>query len=295
MNNSDTSQRFLLNDSAIRGQWALLDSSFQTVLAKHDYPLEVQTLLGEMMVAAVLLTSTLKFDGSLTIQARGEGVVHLITVECTHDHQLRAVARWQGDTAGLDFKALLGQAVLAITITPAKGERYQGIVPLSGDSLAQCLEFYFSQSEQLRTRLWLHHGNNRAAGLLLQVLPYNSDRQIDPEQQNEDWNRMSALADTVTADELLNLDSQTLLHRLFHEEDVMLFAPEPVVFRCTCSRERTAEALVRIGREELDGILAEQGSIDVTCQFCNQLYVFDSVDVAMLFQQNPAPEPGRQH
>lgn len=295
MNDSDTSQRFLLNDSAIRGQWALLDSSYQTVLAKHDYPLEVQTLLGEMMVAAVLLTATLKFDGSLTIQARGEGPVHLITVECTHDNQLRAVARWKGDTTGLDFKTLLDKSVLAITITPARGERYQGIVPLSGDNLAQCLEFYFSQSEQLRTRLWLHHGNNRAAGMMLQVLPYNSATTIDPEQQAEEWNRLTLLADTLTADELLNLDSQTLLHRLFHEEDVLMFPPEPVEFRCTCTRERTAEALVRIGREELDSVLAEQGRLDVTCQFCNHLYVFDAVDVAMLFQQNTAPEPGKPH
>lgn len=295
MNDSDTSQRFLLNDSAIRGQWTLLDTSYQTVLAKHDYPLEVQALLGELMAAAVLLTATLKFDGSLTIQARGEGPVHLITVECTDDNHLRAVARWQGDTTGLNFKGLLGKAVLAITITPDKGERYQGIVPLSGDSLAECLEFYFSQSEQLRTRIWLHQGNNRAAGMLLQVLPYNSGVEIDPEQQNEDWTRLTLLAETLTADELLNLDSQTLLHRLFHEEDVLLFPPEPIDFRCTCSRERTADALVRIGREELDGLLAERDNVEVTCQFCNQLYVFDAVDVAMLFQPNPAPDSERRH
>ncbi|HVL02477.1 MAG TPA: Hsp33 family molecular chaperone HslO [Dongiaceae bacterium] len=295
MNDSDTSQRFLLNDSAIRGQWTLLDSSFQTVLAKHTYPLEIQSLLGELMAAAVLLTATLKFDGSLTIQARGEGPVHLVTVECTDNNHLRAVARWKGDTTGLDFKSLLGNATLAITITPGRGERYQGIVPLTGNSLAECLEFYFSQSEQLRTRIWLHQGNNRAAGMLLQVLPYNSGVEIDPDQQNEDWNRLTLLANTLTADELLNLDSPTLLHRLFHEEDVLLFPPEPVDFRCTCNRERTADALVRMGREDLDAILEEQGSIEVTCQFCNHLYVFDPVDVAMLFQSNPAPDAGRRH
>ena len=295
MQNSDTSQRFLLGNSAIRGQWSLLETSYQTVLAKHDYPLEVQALLGEMMAAAVLLASTLKFQGSLTIQARGHGPLHLITVECTHDYALRAVARWQSDTSGLDFQTLLGDAILAITITPNRGERYQGIVPLNGANLAQCLEFYFSQSEQLQTRIWLHQGNNRAAGLLLQVLPHNSETRVEPEQLAEDWNRVGTLADTLTAEELLNLDSETVLRRLFHEEDVMLFPPETAVFKCTCSRERTANALERMGLEELESILADEGQVDVTCQFCNQRYLFDAVDIAMLFQDAGPADSGSRH
>ena len=295
MNNSDTSQRFLFDKSAIRGQWSLLETSYQTVLAKHDYPLEVQALLGELMAAAILLAATLKFEGSLSIQARGHGPVSLINVECTHTHQLRAIAQWQADTTGMDFKALLGAAVLAITITPSKGERYQGIVPLTGASLAECLEFYFAQSEQLQTRIWLCQGNNRAGGLLLQALPYNSSNPVPKEQQQEDWHRISTLAATLTADELLNLDSETLLTRLFHEEEVTVFPPEPVEFRCTCSRERTAAALVQLGRQELDDIVAEQGKVDITCQFCNQQYIFDQVDVAMLFQQSAPPESGSRH
>ena len=295
MNNSDTSQRFLLNNSAIRGQWTLLETSYQTVLAKHDYPLEVQGLLGEIMAAAILLAATIKFEGSLTIQARGKGPVNLLNVECTHEHELRAIAQWQADTTGMDFKAMLGDAVLAITITPKQGERYQGIVPLTGANLAECLEFYFTQSEQLQTRIWLHQGNNRAGGLLLQVLPYNSSNPIDPAQQQEDWHRVNTLASTLTADELLNLDSETLLTRLFHEEEVSVFPPEPVEFHCTCNRERTANALVQLGREELDSIIAEQGQIEITCQFCNQQYLFDKVDVAMLFQQGSPPESDRQH
>lgn len=295
MNNSDTSQRFLFDSSAIRGQWSLLETSYQTVLAKHDYPLEVQTLLGEIMAAAILLAATLKFEGQLTIQARGNGPVSLLNVECTHEHQLRAIARWDGDTTGMDFRALLGNAVLAITITPRQGERYQGIVPLTGTSVAECLEFYFAQSEQLPTRIWLYQGNNRAGGLLLQVLPYNSANPVDPARQQEDWHRVSSLAATLTADELLNLDSETLLTRLFHEEDVTVFPPEPIEFRCTCSRERTAAALVQLGKAELEDIVAEQGQVEITCQFCNQQYRFDPVDVAMLFQENPSPESGTQH
>ena len=295
MNNSDTSQRFLLNNSAIRGQWTLLETSYQTVLAKHDYPLEVQGLLGEIMAAAILLAATIKFEGTLTIQARGKGPVSLLNVECTHDHQLRAIAQWEGDTTDMDFKTLLGHAVLAITITPDKGERYQGIVPLVGSTIAECLEFYFAQSEQLTTRIWLYQGNNRSGGLLLQVLPYNSKNPIDPVRQKEDWHRVSTLAATLTADELLSLDSETLLVRLFHEEEVTVFPPEPVEFRCTCSRERTAAALVQLGQEELEDIVAEQGKIDITCQFCNQQYLFDKVDVAMLFQQTSGSDSSSQH
>lgn len=295
MSKRDTSQRFLFDKSAIRGQWSLLDQSYQTVLAKHDYPLEVQALLGELMAAAVLLSATLKFEGLLSIQARGTGPVTLLSVESTHERQVRAIARWQSDTTGKDFKALLAGAVLAITITPTKGERYQGIVPLTGATLAECLEFYFAQSEQLKTRIWLCQGNNRAGGLLLQVLPYNSANPVAPEQLQEDWQRISALASTLTAEEMLTLDSETLLTRLFHEEDVTLFPAEPVEFRCTCSRERTAAALVQLGQEELDSIIAEQGVVDITCQFCNQQYIFDRVDVAMLFQQGMPPETGSCH
>lgn len=283
MTSSDISQRFMINDSGVRGQWTLLDASYQTVLAKHDYPLEIQAVLGEMMAAAILLTSTLKFEGSMTIQARGDGAVSLLNVECTHDHKLRAIARWDGDTTGMDFRTMVGQSTLGITITPLQGERYQGIVPLDGDNLSECLEHYFQYSEQLRTQIQLFHGNNRAGGLFLQILPTHSGIKIDPEVQKEEWERVTTLARTLTAEELLNLDCPTLLHRLFHEEVVQLFAPEPVMFQCTCSRQRTADALIQLGRKELEDILAEEGKVDVGCQFCNEHYLFDAVDVAMLF------------
>ncbi|MGB3620163.1 MAG: Hsp33 family molecular chaperone HslO [Ketobacter sp.] len=293
MSNNDISQRFIINDSGVRGQWTLLDSSFQTVIAKHDYPLEIQAILGEMMAAATLLTATLKFEGAMTIQARGTGVVSLLTVECTHDHKLRAIARWDGDTTAMSFRAMLGQSTLSITITPLNGERYQGVVPLDGNNLSQCLEHYFQHSEQLKTQIQLFHGNNRAGGLLLQVLPAHSGEKPDPEALKDEWDRVTSLARTLTAEELLNLDCATILYRLFHEETVQLFASEPVVFQCTCSRERTANALIQLGKEELDSILAEQGKVDVTCQFCNERYVFDSVDVALFFQDSvvvPKPE-----
>ena len=290
---NDISQRFIINDSGIRGQWTLLENSFQKVLAKHDYPLEIQAILGEMMAAATLLTATLKFEGSMTIQARGTGVVSLLTVECTHDHNLRAIARWDGDTSDMSFRNMLGQSTLSITITPLEGERYQGVVPLDGDNLSQCLEHYFQHSEQLKTQIQLFHGNNRAGGLLLQVLPTNSGEKPDRQMLREEWERVTSLAKTLTADELLNLDCPTILHRLFHEETVQIFPSESVQFQCTCSRQRTADALIQLGQNELNEILAEQGKVDVTCQFCNQHYIFDSVDVALFFQENAVtPKPG---
>ena len=291
MSETDISHRFIINDSGVRGQWTLLDASYQTVLAKHEYPLEVQSVLGEMMAAAILLSSTLKFEGSMIIQARGDGAVSLLSVECTHDHKLRAIARCEGDTQGMDFRTMLGQSTLAITITPLQGERYQGIVPLDGDSLSECLEHYFDRSEQLRTQIQLFHGNNRAGGLLIQVLPTHSGIKVDPQLQIEEWERVTTLARTLTAEELLNLECETVLRRLFHEEQVELYPAEAVVFECSCSRQRTAEALIQMGRPELEDIIAEQGKIGVTCQYCNEHYRFDAVDVAMLFT-NRSPDEG---
>ncbi len=292
----DYSQRFVINDSGVRGQWVLLESSVQNILAKHDYPLEIQAILGELLAAATLLTATLKFEGALTIQARGNGPVSLITVECTHQNQLRGIAHWQGDLSGKSLQALLADATLAITITPLKGQRYQGIVPLLGENLSQCLEHYFQSSEQLKTQIQLFQGNNRAGGLLIQVLPETSAGIKSPEQLTEEWDRITALAKTLTAEELLTLDCPAILHRLFHEENVSIFEEVPVRFECSCSSQRTAEALIQLGEDELKRILTERGQIDVTCQFCNQHYRFDSVDVAVLFQdQPPSITPSKTH
>lgn len=299
MPHHDTSQRFMIDNSAIRGEWCLLESTYQTVIAKHDYPMEIQGLLGEMMAAAVMLSSTLKFEGRLTLQARGQGLLQLATVECTHDKQLRAMARWNGDVTGLNFTQLLNSAHLAITIEPAKGESYQGIVPLERDNLSQCLEFYFQQSEQLDTRIWLHQGNNKAAGLMVQVLPYNStdeaNQEKSEEDQAEDWTRITALADTLTAEEHLSISADALLHRLYHEESVRLFEATPIDFKCSCSRERMSKALLTIGKEEVTKILTEQDQISMNCEFCNSSHQFDKVDAHMLFEPGKPADNGNTH
>lgn len=291
---TDTVERFIIGDSAVRGQVVVLAHSLDTVLAKHDYPLEIQGLLGELLAAAVMLVSTIKIEGSIILQAQGGSPVHLLMVECDHEHRVRALARWEGDVAGKGFSDLLAGSALVITIDPRGGERYQGIVPLEGDSLSRALEFYFSQSEQLPTRFWLVQGSGRAAGFMLQQIPFNTSEQRSREQIDEDWNRVVCLAETLTADEQLHLSPHTLLHRLFHEEDILLMGTEPVDFRCTCSRERFAAGLAGLGREELDGILTEQGQVTTCCQFCNQTYLFDAVDIDLLFSPRASKAPERQ-
>ncbi|MCG8669986.1 MAG: Hsp33 family molecular chaperone HslO [Pseudomonadales bacterium] len=294
MEHHDTSRRFIIEDSPIRGEWTLLDSTYKAVIAKHQYPLEIQALLGEMMAAAVMLSSTLKFEGLLIIQARGTDMLKLATVECTHDKGLRAVAQWDGDVSGKDFRGLLTDANLVITIAPEDGQRYQGIIPLERDTLAGCLEDYFERSEQLKTRIWLAEGDEKAAGLLVQFMPYSSEVNKSQEALDEDWNRVTMLADTLTTEEHLGIDPETLLRRLFHEEDVRLLAHDEVRFYCSCSKERFAESLATVPKEEILSIIEEQGSIETQCQFCNQKYHFDAVDIHTIYDPAIPHNPTQQ-
>lgn len=295
MTDTDLSHRFTIEDSPVRGELVQLDSTYKTIMAKHNYPLELERLLGQMMAAAVLLSSTLKFEGMMIIQARGNGPLSLATVECTHQKALRAVAQWEGDLSGQAFSQLMQGAHLAITIAPQNGERYQGIVPLERDSLAGCLEDYFERSEQLRTRLWLAEGDQKAAGLMMQFMPYNSEVNTPESELTESWVRVTTLADTLTQEEQLSLAPEELLYRLFHEEGVRLQPAQTVCFHCPCSRERFASSLLVVPQDELNDILAEQGNIETQCQFCNERYVFDAVDIANLFATNSQPGSPNAH
>ena len=256
----------------MRGELVQLEEVLSDIGAIHAYPAGVSRLLGEFLSASVLLASTLKFSGRLTIQARSDAQVPLIMAECSSALEVRAIARGVGEAIAESFDGLLGGGQLALTVTPDRGQRYQGIVPLRGDSLATSIDSYFAQSEQLHTRLLLACDSTRAAGLLLQQLP--KQRTPDPQEREEQWQRVNHLASTVQSPELLDLPAEELLHRLFHEETVRLFDADPVVFRCSCSRERTLSALTTIGREEIDSILREQGAVSMDCEFCNQQYVF---------------------
>lgn len=292
MSSNDLLHRFIFDHCDIRGEIVTLTDSYREVLANNPYPAEVQALLGEFLVAVSLLSNTLKFDGTIILQARGEGAVSTIMAECSNQKNLRAIVRLNPErsltpqTSG-NFKQMLGRGVLVITIEPKRAEnfqgkleRYQGIVPMEADSLAGCLEHYFEQSEQLATRLWIATDSQHASGLMIQALP--QQLHTNPEDNRAHWETITTLAATTTDEELCTLEHTELLYRLFHEESVRVFDPDALQFSCSCSRERSAGALMSLGKDEVEALLVEQGTISIDCQFCNQHYAFDSADVREL-------------
>jgi molecular chaperone Hsp33 len=286
----DSLRRFIFEHLPVQGRRVHLDASWRAVLERQDYPAPVRALLGQAMAATALLSATLKYEGSITLQVQGNGAVHLLVVQCTSQLNLRGLARWHGELLDTDISALIGDGKLVLTIEQAgNGERYQSIVPLEGDTLAASLENYFVRSEQLPTRLWLSAGETSAAGLLLQVMP-------DREREADAWQHVTVLADTITDEELNELPSEQLLHRLYNEDDVRLFDPAPVSFRCQCSRERIEITLRSLGADEVQGIIREQGNVHVECEFCARQYDFDPVDVQALFATDVQPaQPGVRH
>jgi molecular chaperone Hsp33 len=284
----DALHRYLFENAAIRGEHVHLEDTWRAVLQRHEYPPVLRTALGEMMAAAALLAATLKLQGSLLLQIQGNGPVSLLVVECDGDLAMRATAKWKGELPQGGLTELVGTGRFAITLDPKDGSQpYQGIVALEGGSIAEILENYMTRSEQLETRLWLAADDGQAAGLLLQKLPGQ------PEQDADAWGRLGHLAATVQPHELLKLPAETLLRRLFHEEDVRLFSPQPVTFHCRCSRTSVANMLKLLGREEVESILEERGNVEVNCEFCNQRYEFDAVDTEEIFA-SAIPAPGSE-
>ena len=279
MSDNDTLQRFLFEHTPIRGEIVHLDATWQAILSKHDYPPLVRDLFGQMMAAAALLAGSLKLNGRMVIQLQGSGPITLMVVECTNAQELRGLAHWQDLPDSGDLKALTGNALLTITLEPRDDQdRYQSIVDLTGATLSDALMKYLQQSEQLETYLWLSADNQRAAGMMLQKLP-----SADENPDDDTWNRVVHLASTLTHEELLKVEELHLIHRLFHEETVRVFDPLPVFFRCSCSRDRVSNMLRSLGIDEVKSIVEEQGQVQVACEFCNQKYVFDSVDAEELF------------
>lgn len=285
MANTDQLKRFLFEDTDVRGEIVLLEDSYQRVLLNGDYPGIVSHLLGEVLAAVGLLSATMKFDGILTLQARGDGDVSLLMADCVHQNQLRGIAKLRAGAQpdSDELGALLGGGHLVITIDPDRGERYQGIVPLEAPSLSGCLEDYFQQSEQLPTRLWLFADGVRAGGLLLQALPLQLQSR---EARDSYWEHLCILADTLGAAEFLATDMDSILLRLFHDEQVRLFPPADLRFSCSCSRTRTRNMLVTLGEDEVRSVLAEKGMVDVQCEFCHEKYSFNEAQINGLFTQD---------
>ncbi|KJS09250.1 MAG: hypothetical protein VR73_03210 [Gammaproteobacteria bacterium BRH_c0] len=286
MANKDQLHRFIFDNSDVRGEIISLSDSYLSVLKNSPQSTVIATLLGEMLAAAGLLSATMKFDGIITLQARGDGDLSLLMADCTRHDSLRGIARVKegANPQDQDFRQLLGHGHLSITIDPAEGERYQGIVPLERDTLGACLEDYFTMSEQLPTRLWLFADGQHAAGLLLQALP---SQQQSVEERNDYWQHLCILADTLSRDEMLSLDNITILTRLFHEENLRLFDPRELRFACSCSEARTLDMLLSLGQEEVLSVVEEMGRVDVECQFCHQQYSFGRDQVESLFSGQP--------
>jgi molecular chaperone Hsp33 len=288
MAESDTLQRFVFEHAPIRGEIVHLNATFRAIRERRDYPTPVRNLLGELMAAAALLTASVKLDGRLILQMRGDGPVQLLVVECSSERTLRATAQWRGDIPAQTLGGLVGDGQLVITIDPRKGrERYQGIVSLEGRSVSAALERYFQQSEQLETRFWLACDEEQAVGMLLQRLP--------GEMEDADvWTRAVELGGTLTRDELLRLPVREVLRRLYHEEDLRLFGGAPMSFRCSCSRERVERVLRMLGPDEARGIVEERGAVDVDCEYCGRHYRFDAVDVEQLLAAPASMHPPPQ-
>ncbi|WP_029144021.1 Hsp33 family molecular chaperone HslO [Methylotenera mobilis] len=284
----DTLQRFVFENTPIRGNLVNLTSTLQLALNKQHLPAGLKRALGELMAASALLTATLKMSGSLVLQIQSKGALKLLVVECNSEFGIRATAKWKGEVSDeQNLFDLIAHGQFMITLDPKDGRQaYQGIVPLEGDSISTILENYMLRSEQIDTRIWLHCDGNSAAGMLLQKLPETMNQITQTEdlssQDLDAWNRIGHLAGTITDDELLNLPTEILLKRLFHEEDVRLFEASNTKFYCSCSRESVSGMLRMLGNEEITSIIEEQGKIEVNCDFCNAHYSFDKVDATQL-------------
>ncbi|WP_312531506.1 Hsp33 family molecular chaperone HslO [Comamonas sp.] len=318
--------KFLFDGLPVRGAIVRLTDAWQEILQRRavntstgPYPLPVQEMLGEMTAAGVLMQSNIKFNGALVFQISGDGPVKLAVTEVLTNLSVRSTVTMIGDLPAdatlTDMVNVHGKGRCAITLDPKDkqpGQQpYQGVVPLVDvdgqplESMAAILQQYMRQSEQLDTVLVLAANDKVAAGLIVQRMPIKGEanlaagaqntEEVDQIGLNEEYNRIAHLAASLTRDELLNLDVETILHRLFWEEKLLRFVPEDGEggphFACTCSRERVGNMLRSLGQEESDSILEEQGIIEVGCEFCGQQYRFDAVDVAHLFTERGNDPP----
>ena len=279
----DSLHRFMFEGCAVRGKLVHLDQSWRAILERYDYPQPVRRILGETMAATVLLASTVKFEGQITVQIQGDGPLTMVLIQCSNKLVLRGLARWQGEVDDAKFEQLMGNGKMIISIENyADNQRYQGVVPVTGATVAESLREYFDRSEQLPTRLWLASGDEAVAGMLLQRMPEHG---VAPAE--DFWDRVCLLASTIKSEELLELPERQLLNRLFNEDDLRLFDRLPVSFRCSCNRERVENMLRSLGADEIRGMVEEQGSVSVHCEFCNKGYEFDRVESAGLFLADP--------
>ncbi|VTX74450.1 Hsp33 family molecular chaperone HslO [Neisseria sicca] len=280
INHADIRTRFIFDDMPVRGLHVRLENVWKHIVGQKHYPAAIRRALGELLAAGALLSGNLKTDGTLIVQVQGQGRLKMLVVEATSDQTVRATARWD-ETAEINddesLTDLLGSnSVFVLTLQPKDAEPWQGVVPLEGGSIAQMLINYTKRSEQLDTQIVLASSDDACGGLLVQRLP-------ETEPDAASWEHVGTLVQTLTPEELSGLDAQHVLYRLFHETPPRVFDPESIEFACTCSRGKVSDMLLMLGGEEVGGVVAEQGSIQIDCDFCHAKYVFDETDVNALF------------
>ena len=280
MSHTDVLNRYLFDNKHARGELVQLEESFQHIIANHDYDNGVKNLLGELLAATCLLTATLKFKGEITVQLQGDGPIDYMVINGNEKQQMRGIAKIKESTQLEGLQALIGKGVMIITIRPDQGEPYQGVVALEKPTLAACLANYFETSDQIPTSIWLFTDliQGKVGGSLIQLLPDGEDKA----QQLEDYEHLCQLTNTIKAEEVFSLPAQDLLYRLYHQEEVRIFDPQTVSYQCTCSEEKCLTAISQFSVEELTDILAQEGSVSITCDYCITTYAFDQEKLAPL-------------
>jgi molecular chaperone Hsp33 len=281
MKEQDTLQRFIFEHANIRGEIVHIENTFQTIMNQRDYPPMVKNLLGEAIVSCLLLASSIKFEGSLNLQFQGDARLPLLLVQCDHLLNIRAFAKFTEGLEIIDYATAFLQGQMVLTISQDNQTQvYQSVVPIQATSMSENLMTYFAQSEQVASRVWLAVNDQMAAGMLLQLLPGQ-----DTLQREQFWEYAVQLGQTVSEEELLNLDNQTLLYRLYNETEIRLFDTRTTRFKCRCNQEKMKQVIKTLGEEDANALLKEKGGIEINCDFCNQKYNFDAIDITLMFHK----------
>lgn len=281
MSTHDCLQKFIFEHENIRGEIVRIENTLEDILNQRDYPPMVRHLLAEALLSCILLTSSIKFEGTLSLQFQGDERLPLLLVQCDEHLTIRAFAKCREGLETEEYANAFLAGKMVITISQSKKlNSYQSIVPIQSTSMSENLMYFFAQSEQLTTRLWLAVGENRAAGMMLQLMPGENS-----EQREQFWEYAIQLGQTVTEDELLYLDNKTLLYRLYHETELRLFDSKSTKFQCHCNEEKMKQVMTILGENEAHKLLDEEGIIKIKCDFCNNQYEFDAIDVALIFKQ----------
>ncbi len=281
MHATNSLQRFLFAHEAIRGEVIHLDTVYQTIIQQRAYPPKVRQLLGEALMACVLLVSGIKFEGEVSLQFQGDHRLSLLLVQCDHLLQIRGFANFAADFSDDAYEEAFLKGNMVINLTHhQQTQTYQSVVPLTSASMSDNLMHYFAQSEQLPSKVWFALNEEHAAGILLQLMPGQ-----DSLQREQFWEYAVHIGATITAEELLTLDNPTLLYRLYHETELRLYPERTIQFKCRCSQEKMQQVLTVLGEAEAQDLLKEKGQVEVRCEFCNANYTFDPIDIALLFRK----------